>query len=145
MYTVSKGQSKIVEKTRRVGIGQKIERLDSRDHYRRTAECNGNGEEGHIMNQPKPVFNSNISKKFASQKSRQEEITPQHKEMINYVHDSWNLVSEEMDAHDKNQNKNGTVAYFECSEECRELQDFKPFDLENWWGKRIFSKITESL
>lgn len=23
--------------------------------------------------------------------------------------------------------------------------DFKPFDLESWWGKRLFNNITKSL
>lgn len=25
------------------------------------------------------------------------------------------------------------------------LTDFKPFDLETWWGKRLFQNITNSL
>lgn len=25
------------------------------------------------------------------------------------------------------------------------LQDFKPFDLESWWGRRLFQNITKSL
>lgn len=25
------------------------------------------------------------------------------------------------------------------------LQDFKPFDLESWWGRRLFHNITKSL
>ncbi|XP_059475419.1 MAPK regulated corepressor interacting protein 2-like [Neocloeon triangulifer] len=146
MYTLSKGPSKFVAKARRVGLSQKIERLDSRDHSRRTAECNGNGDESQIMNQPKPVFNS-LNRKFISQRSQQEEITPQHEELVNFVYDSWNTVFKEIEAEtpDKNQNTKGNIAFFESPDECQELQDFKPFDLEGWWGKRLFSKITESL
>lgn len=25
------------------------------------------------------------------------------------------------------------------------LNDFKPFDLESWWGRRLFNNITKSL
>lgn len=36
-----------------------------------------------------------------------------------------------------------TVFYYE-DDPCTLLQDFKPFDLESWWGRRLYAYITNS-
>lgn len=38
-----------------------------------------------------------------------------------------------------------SIVYYNDGERSPVLQDFKPFDLESWWGKRIFNSITKSL
>lgn len=35
--------------------------------------------------------------------------------------------------------------YYKDSAPSPVLRDFKPFDLESWWGKRLFHNITKSL
>ncbi|KAL6430542.1 hypothetical protein ACFW04_007851 [Cataglyphis niger] len=131
MYTVSKGPSKIVAKTRR-GISQKLERLETLRDMTRKADP----EDDHEItrNVPKPVFHMNGKSKLISQRHQmQEDISPQHKELVLYIRQSWNQVS--------------TLQRCECCNgtECTEFCNFKPFDLESWWGKRLFNNITKSL
>ncbi|XP_032671538.1 MAPK regulated corepressor interacting protein 2 [Odontomachus brunneus] len=148
MYTVSKGPSKIVAKTRR-GINQNFERLETlRDLTRKTGPEDNHEITRHV---PKPVFHMNGKSKLTSQRHQmQEVITPQHEELIKFVYESWNQVN----TRPTNECCNGT----ECTEFCNpnsivyydgepnnSLQDFKPFDLESWWGKRLFNNITKSL
>lgn len=37
-----------------------------------------------------------------------------------------------------------STLYYE-DDPCPHLQDFKPFDLESWWGKRLYTHITNSV
>ncbi|KAF4517680.1 hypothetical protein B566_EDAN016710 [Ephemera danica] len=129
MYTLSKGPSKFVAKARR-GLTQKLERLDSRDHTRKPADSatvNANGgEDGQqvMNNSPKPVFHS-VNKKVSSQRSQQEEITPQHEELIKYIYDSWSSVCKELEeetSSDKSQSSTGSIAYYESEDSTGVLQ-----------------------
>ncbi|KAL0108762.1 hypothetical protein PUN28_014119 [Cardiocondyla obscurior] len=126
MYTVSKGPSKIVAKTRR-GISQNLERLETlRDLTRKT-----DIEDDHeiICHVPKPVFHVNGKSKFISQRHQmQEVITPQHEELIKFIYEC----------------SKDSIVYYNDGE-SNNLHDFKPFDLESWWGKRLFNNITKSL
>ncbi|CAB0028454.1 unnamed protein product [Trichogramma brassicae] len=112
MYTVSRGPSKIVAKTRR-GMNQNLERLENlRDMSRKSdPEEEITEEDKSNINIPKPVFYTNGKLKPNTQRhrTRQEVITPQHEELIKYI-----------------------------------CEYFKPFDLESWWGKRLFNNITKS-
>ncbi|KAL6430541.1 hypothetical protein ACFW04_007851 [Cataglyphis niger] len=126
MYTVSKGPSKIVAKTRR-GISQKLERLETLRDMTRKADP----EDDHEItrNVPKPVFHMNGKSKLISQRHQmQEDISPQHKELVLYIRQYSN-----------------SIVYYNDGEPNDSLQDFKPFDLESWWGKRLFNNITKSL
>ncbi|KAG8041416.1 hypothetical protein G9C98_002404 [Cotesia typhae] len=129
MYTVSKGPSKIVAKTRR-GISQNLDRLDSlRDLTRKLDPTEKECDDEIDRHAPKPVFNINGKSKISSQRHRmQEVITPQHEELIKFVYEY--LI---------------TSLYYNDGEPNDILQDFKPFDLESWWGKRLFNNITKSL
>ncbi|XP_070149951.1 MAPK regulated corepressor interacting protein 2 [Polyergus mexicanus] len=149
MYTVSKGPSKIVAKTRR-GISQKLERLDTlRDMTRKT-----DPEDDHEItrNVPKPVFHMNGKSKLISQRHHmQEDISPQHKELVLYIRQSWNQVSTLQRCECCNGTEctefcnSNSIVYYNDGEPNDSLQDFKPFDLESWWGKRLFNNITKSL
>ncbi|XP_075225892.1 MAPK regulated corepressor interacting protein 2 isoform X2 [Lycorma delicatula] len=133
MYTVSKGPSKIVAKTRR-GISQNLERLENlRDSSRRPAEP----EDGEIVSVPKPVFHPiNGQKKSSSLRAQQEVISPQHEEIIKFIYESWTSVCKECEEESQSENqKNGGGS----------RTNFKPFDLESWWGKRLFNTITKSI
>ncbi|CAH1398558.1 unnamed protein product [Nezara viridula] len=139
MYTVSKGPSKIVAKTRR-GISQNLDNL--RD-LKKNQEDNGD-----ILSLPKPVFQPVNGKKSHSFRAQQEAITPQHEEIIRFIHDSWTSVCKEgeEEASEQKQNQNAAkVVYYKCNEPNLDLKDFKPFDLESWWGKRLFNTITKSI
>lgn len=143
MYTVSKGPSKIVAKTRR-GLTQNLDRLDSLRDLKRNQEDNGE-----ILSLPKPVFQPINGKKSHSFRVQQEAITPQQEELIRFIHDSWTSVckegEEENSGEKSNQSGTSKVVYYKCSEPNLDLKDFKPFDLESWWGKRLFNTITKSI
>ncbi|XP_043261466.1 MAPK regulated corepressor interacting protein 2-like [Colletes gigas] len=149
MYTVSKGPSKIVAKTRR-GISQNLERLETLRDLTRKADPDDDHETTRHV--PKPVFHMNGKSKLSSQRHQmQEVITPQHEELIKFVYESWNQVntrqrSESSDGSDCSEPSSpNSIVYYNDGEPNDTLQDFKPFDLESWWGKRLFNNITKSL
>ncbi|CAG2058524.1 unnamed protein product, partial [Timema podura] len=78
---------------------------------------------------PKPVFHTVNGKRSSSQRTQQEPISPQHAELINFIYESWEQVCKEYEQEPIEGNS----------------EDFKPFDLESWWGKRLFHNITKSI
>ncbi|RZF36759.1 hypothetical protein LSTR_LSTR005072 [Laodelphax striatellus] len=65
--------------------------------------------------------------------------SPQHEELIKYICDSWNKVCREMQ-----QSGPGSPQVGYYHEPNHQLKDFKPFDLEAWWGKRLVQNITQN-
>lgn len=149
MYTVSKGPSKIVAKTRR-GINQNLDRLETlRDLTRKP---DPEDDQDVIRHVPKPVFHMNGKSKLNHQRHQiQEVITPQHEELIKFVHESWSQVntrprSSSSDGSECSEPSSpNSIVYYNDGEPNDILQDFKPFDLESWWGKRLFNNLTKSL
>lgn len=166
MYTVSKGPSKIVAKTRR-GLSQNFEKFET---IKESSKRNNDANSPEKLSVPRPVFQT--KKIYTHPKIVEEEVlTPQHEEIIKYINDSWNIIV----AHnpydrapsttavaDANNNTatsliikpatNGNSGQIASSSSiyCVEppspvLSDFKPFDLESWWGRRLFNNITKSL
>ncbi|KAH8270245.1 hypothetical protein KR018_006175 [Drosophila ironensis] len=189
MYTINKGPSKIVAKTRR-GLAQNFEKFESiKESSRRNGSFDLNSPEEH-NNIPRPVFQQSFaSKRIAPTKLIEDEvITPQHEEIIRYINDSWNMLVAEnpydssssakpadkpqADANNNNSaaspvesilastavpsasasastsasaSVSTTAATVWVEPPSPALQDFKPFDLESWWGRRLFHNITKSL
>ncbi|XP_026762483.1 MAPK regulated corepressor interacting protein 2 [Galleria mellonella] len=148
MYAVSKGPNKIFAKTRR-GLSQNLERLDSRKDNNRKSSESDNGE---IINMPKPVFHSN-GKKTVHQRIQHHVITPQHEEIIRYISETWTQTAYG-DSEPTTPTSNGSGSsspsppsnlYYHDDTPSPVLRDFQPFDLETWWGKRLFQNITNSL
>uniref|UniRef100_A0A1B6CSM9 MAPK regulated corepressor interacting protein 2 n=1 Tax=Clastoptera arizonana TaxID=38151 RepID=A0A1B6CSM9_9HEMI len=140
MYTVSKGPSKMVHKTRR-GLSQNLDRLDNlRDNIKKSADV----EDGDFISVPKPVFHTVNGKKSNSARTQQEQISPQHEEIIKFIYESWTSVCQEC-VTEQHDSSSSTIVYYEDGEPNNTLQDFKPFDLESWWGKRLFNTITKSV
>ncbi|XP_028038593.1 MAPK regulated corepressor interacting protein 2 [Bombyx mandarina] len=149
MYTVSKGPSKIVAKTRR-GLSQNLERLDSRkDHNRKSSDS----DTGEIINMPRPIFHSN-GKKTVHQRIQHHVITPQHEEIIRFISETWtqSTYADSEPSTPTSTTDSGssspdppTNLYYQDEAPSPTLRDFKPFDLETWWGKRLFQNITNSL
>ncbi|XP_071540717.1 uncharacterized protein [Panulirus ornatus] len=80
---------------------------------------------------PRPVFQpvSGNNKGGRSTNGRappHDVISPQHEELIRFFND-WS-----------------SIAYYQEKNEHPALQDFKPFDLEAWWGKRLYQNLTQS-
>jgi hypothetical protein len=112
------------------------------------------------MSSPKPVFHQN-GRRSHQQKSPQEAITPQHEEMIKYIHETWKCVKREYELTssrgpvDPNTVPCATAAtvaatkvpkicYYNNKAGSATLPSFEPFDLETFWGQRLFQNITQS-
>ncbi|XP_013772911.1 MAPK regulated corepressor interacting protein 2-like isoform X1 [Limulus polyphemus] len=143
MYTLSKGPSKILAKTRR-GLTQKVDSLESPRDFasKRPGELNGTAD----MSSPKPVFQQVNGRRSYNQKSSQDTITPQHEEIMRYIHDSWKLVSREYEAAKQPgaEGKVNSVVYYQDNCSTSQLPKFEPFDLELFWGQRVIQSITQS-
>lgn len=189
MYTVNQGPSRLVAKTRS-GLSQNIEKIESfRNITSNTTKSNkrnanemsnknkdsGNGKDFDIS-LAKPVFqqyrstNSNRNGSYKASRIPFDDTdgqpipSPQYEEMIRYIRDSWNLLSDEnensteIQAHVSserstnggtnhshiNNRKKKTIVYH-IDPPSPELHDFGAFDLESWWGRRLFNNITKSL
>jgi len=158
MYAVSKEHkgNKIFAKTRRAGIPQKIDGLDSNPRDNNNGlrkDFNGfhsNDCFGGSSN-PRPVFHMNGRKTY-QQRSQSENISAQHQEMVRYIHENWKCVKRDLDSSNrhpmsgdyKNANlKVPQICYFKI-EKTSHLPKFEPFDLESFWGQRLFQNITQS-
>lgn len=203
MYTVNKGPSKLVAKTRS-GLSQNYDKLES---FRKD---NGNGYigagtvniayyNGHKeldFSAAKPVFqeyrrshshrnngyHTNDVRTGFNELHSMEPPTPQYEELIKYIRDSWDVLSSsdetnEIDAkngvttstmttttngrvaksnkapsstataqHEKKTTKSTKkVVVYHNDPPSPALHDFGAFDLESWWGRRLFNNITKSL
>ncbi|XP_001353155.2 uncharacterized protein [Drosophila pseudoobscura] len=174
MYTINKGPSKIVAKTRR-GLAQNFEKFESiKESSRKNGSFDLNSPPEEHNNIPRPFFQQSASKRITPTKLIEDEvITPQHEEIIRYINDSWNMLvapnpydsstsAKPCEKPVADANNNNATNPVECiiankpfptsasaavwvEPPSPALQDFKPFDLESWWGRRLFQNITKSL
>lgn len=145
MYTVNKGPSKLVAKTRG-GLSQNFEKIETIREISRKCSENCDNE----INVPRPVFQQQRKAyhHHKEQKLDSELTSPQHQELVEYIRDSWNIVASA---------NNQTTNTYEQSEPSDDainsvpakriivyhdappspvLKDFGAFDLESWWGRR---------
>lgn len=191
MYTVNKGPSKLMAKTRG-SLSQNYDKIESIRDIVRPVDNNRTTENDIIS--AKPVFQqyrrtysnrnnteSRQSHHHNSHNQQQQQLSPQYEDMVKYIKDSWNLVvaqnpyenngsSMDSDVSSKgssvtntaeskdSNNVNSTqlhafippvstttkVSYYN-DPPSPDLKDFGPFDLESWWGRRLFNNITKSL
>ncbi|CAH1964002.1 unnamed protein product [Acanthoscelides obtectus] len=139
MYNI-KGPSKIVAKTTtRRGISQKI------DNYHKKKNIEGDDYNNEANTSPKPTF----QKKSSPTHNRHKSISRPHEEVINYIYESWNSVCAELENENTDANGNKcqhsepSVCYYEDGPFT--VPDFKPFDLEAWWGRRLYAYVTNSV
>lgn len=70
-----------------------------------------------------------ISAEGTDKRSRQSKFKLTCKENLNITHYRFS---------------DGRTAFYYEDEPCTSLADFKPFDLESWWGRRLYAYITNS-
>lgn len=103
-------------------------------------------EEPVEMSSPKPVFHPVNGKRSSGSQRISVEITPQHEDIIKYISEDWNRVYREYEM-TKQQGLDSrgisNVVYYQGTAPNQLLQNFKPFDLEMWWGQRFFQNITK--
>ncbi|XP_054160088.1 uncharacterized protein LOC128958297 [Oppia nitens] len=166
MYSVSKEHkgNKIFAKTRR-GIPQKLDNLDnnSRDNTNNGFRKDMNGlHMNDCLSQtpsPRPVFHMNGRKTY-HQRNSNESISAQHWEMIQYIHESWKCVKRDLESslrhsmvggsggggdHSKSSSMKPVpqISYYKLDKSSH-IPKFEPFDLETFWGQRLFQNITQS-
>lgn len=75
------------------------------------------------------------------------EITPQHEEIIKYVQESWRSIYKEYEStkHSTNGGAVPSVVYYQDNSTNQHLINFKPFDLEMFWGERLLRNIQQSI
>lgn len=139
MYNIAKAPTKqVIEKTRK-GFSQKLD--SQRELQKKTADTEDSVE----MSSPKPVFHQvNGNKRSLSQRSPQETISLQHEEIIKFIHDGWTRVDRELQLKKPStfDTKAPSVQYH-AEAPHPDLKDFKPFDLESWWGQRLYQNLTQ--
>ncbi|EFX74472.1 mapk-regulated corepressor-interacting protein 1-like [Daphnia pulex] len=153
MYTISKGPSQIVAKTRR-GLAQKLESLDTiRDMTRKNSDSDEVESLG-SMSPPRPVFQavSTTNKRHFHSSHRHhhhhqqpEILTRSQQELIKYVYDRWQRVNRELKTSTVPTAEGTSVTYYQDASPNPALQDFEPFDLEGWWGRRLYHTLTQSI
>ncbi|XP_052068594.1 MAPK regulated corepressor interacting protein 2-like [Mytilus californianus] len=142
MYALSRGPSKIASSTRR-GPPKAIDNLEIKD-----VEKQQKGTGALTMSSPKPTFNHHQMNGRRSGYNKQnpppvQEAFPQHEEIVKFLTDAWSKVSVELESK-KNFREGGPIVYRDKDPNNPVLKNFKPFDLESYWGQRTLEKITSS-
>jgi hypothetical protein len=125
------------------GLSQKIESFEiQREQLKRTSP---DLDQSADMSSPKPVFHPiNGKRNNSSQRNHQSEvITPDHERLIHYINDAWSTVHRDYEACRQQLSGAPRVVYFN-DKPNPQLQDFKAFDLESWWGQRMYRNLTQS-
>ncbi|KAJ0178471.1 hypothetical protein K1T71_006294 [Dendrolimus kikuchii] len=65
-------------------------------------------------------------------------LNTQHDDLINYVYDSWNKVTRELERGSED------AKYYQEVVAPRHLANFRPFDLEEWWARRLLQDINRN-
>jgi len=141
MYTVSKAPTtKMAARTRR-GLTQKLEGLDAYRELSRKSSSEPSPPSSPEMSSPKPVF-SERRKQHARLKSDSPNISPQHEEIIRYLAHTWRRVKEDSSTSQDSGGEDIESLYYQQMEVHPALLDFEPFDLEQWWGRRLYQQLT---
>lgn len=64
--------------------------------------------------------------------------TNQHDDLINYIYESWNKVTRELER------GSDDAKYYQEVMGPRQLANFRPFNLEQWWGRRLMQTINRN-
>ncbi|KAJ2944187.1 hypothetical protein O0L34_g18165 [Tuta absoluta] len=62
----------------------------------------------------------------------------QQDDIINYVYESWNKVTRELERGSEE------TKYFQEVVAPRQLANFRPFNLEEWWARRLLQSINRN-
>lgn len=160
MYTVSKAPTRIINRTRR-DIPLKLENLEINRELRRKNSGGSDDSDHIIMSSPRPTFQTNLPSKgprngrtnsHTSHQDTSPALSPSHLEIVNYFANAWATVQQELEnqkadsARQNGHDDRGTprILVYEEKEPHPAFKDFKPFELEAWWGKRLYHKLTEN-
>ncbi|EDW35340.1 GL20951 [Drosophila persimilis] len=163
MYKIKKRPNQIVAK-KRSDLARNIESLDSvKSSSKKKGSIDQNSlEPMEVDNIPHPVLRRRLSKHASSTGQNEHEmISSQDEDIINYISGSWNLLVTPNPS-DSSMTANNTIGPEESTlvntqadndslgtvwiePPSPELANFKPFDLESWWSRRLFESITKDI
>ncbi|EDW24757.1 GL23217 [Drosophila persimilis] len=161
MYKINTAPSKIAAKTRG-GLAHSLDKFDGiKESSKKNGSIDLNTTTEH-NNIPRPVFKKRISKRTKpSKKNENGVISSQNEELVNYINDSWNMlvgpnptdatttadqaIGSEESTLANTLAATSSLATVWIEPPSPDLEDFKPFDLESWWSRRLFENITKDL
>lgn len=76
--------------------------------------------------------------RLLSEEEEGEALSPEHREIVTFLHSGWSSVKREMERDDTK------VKYYQEKSNPK-LADFSPFDLDAWWGRRLYQNLTNGL
>ena len=84
----------------------------------------------------------------------QENLSPEYLEIVNYINKGWRCVKVELEEGERRVwrllmtsvylSDNSSVKYYQ-EKSNPALANFSPFDLDAWWGKRLYQNLTNGL
>ncbi|XP_026325115.1 uncharacterized protein LOC113234083 [Hyposmocoma kahamanoa] len=90
-------------------------------HMGSSKRHNGNGHNGARLSPP-------------AQPPQHNNTNPQD-DIVNYVYDSWNKVTRELERGSED------ARYYHEVLPPRQLANFRPFNLEEWWARRLLQSL----
>ncbi|XP_002135599.2 MAPK regulated corepressor interacting protein 2-like [Drosophila pseudoobscura] len=163
MYNIKKRLNQIVGK-KRSGLARNIESLDS---IKPSSKKKGSIDQSslepmEVDNIPRPDFRRRLSKHASSTRQNEHEmISSQDEDIINFINDSWNQLvtpnpsGSSMTANNtigseesilvNTQADNDSLGTVWIEPPSPELANFKPFDLESWWSRRLLERVTKDI
>lgn len=134
----------MVAKTRG-GLSQNFEKIETIREISRKCSENCDNE----INVPRPVFQQPRKAYHQHHHTKEQKLdnsettSPQHKELVEYIRDSWNIVSSNQPTNIYDQSDDAInsvpvkrVIVYHDAPPSPILKDFGAFDLESWWGRR---------
>merc|ERR1712098_258468 len=126
MYTVAKGPTVIVQKTRR-GLAKSLDLAETA----RVPDSSITNIPEETSLAPKIVFQP-VKMRNNRKQLQTETVTPEHREIVT---SGWEVVKSEIEQ------GSAKVKYYQELTNPR-LSGFQPFDLDAWWGKRLYHSLT---
>ncbi|XP_052774242.1 MAPK regulated corepressor interacting protein 2-like [Mya arenaria] len=100
-----------------------------------------------VMSSPKPVFNGTRGRHQhymrRNSSPSQPQYSVQHEEIVKILSEGWSRVNHELEKSSHKEVPAGPILYREKNPNPK-LNDFKAFDLEKFWGDRLYAQATGS-
>ncbi|KAL4709309.1 hypothetical protein ACJJTC_013369 [Scirpophaga incertulas] len=91
----------------------------------------GSNHNGARLSPPMPLPQTSVN-------NNNNNNTNQHDDLINYIYESWNKVTRDLER------GNEDAKYYQEVMTPRQLANFRPFNLEQWWGRRFMQNINRN-
>lgn len=85
-----------------------------------------------------PVKSLQSSRRMAEEGLNSTLNTEEHRLLVSFLLEGWSQVEQEI------QTEGGRVKYY-LEQENPSLTGFQPFDLEAWWGQKLYQALTSGV